>query len=107
MSGRFAVAPVREEELPELLELVRAYCAFYEAAPADADFDAVIRGRMVHDVAGHYNRSGVYQLLVNNEPSELITMSQPGAPVPEDADPSDENLRQTMAATVGQQGEGR
>jgi GNAT superfamily N-acetyltransferase len=43
VSGRFAVAPVREEELPELLELVRAYCAFYEAAPADADLLALSR----------------------------------------------------------------
>ena len=36
VSGRFAVAPVREEDLADLLPLVRAYCDFYEAAPADA-----------------------------------------------------------------------
>jgi nitrilase len=43
---------------------------------ADADFDACIRGRMVHDVAGHYNRSDVYRLLVNNSPSGLVFSSQ-------------------------------
>lgn len=43
---------------------------------ADADFEACIRGRMVHDVAGHYNRSDVYRLLVNNSPSGLVFSSQ-------------------------------
>jgi Zn-dependent M28 family amino/carboxypeptidase len=26
----------------------------------------------VHDVAGHYNRSDVYRLFVNNTPSQLV-----------------------------------
>ena len=43
MSGRFAVAPVTEEELSELLGLMRAYCDFYDAAPADADLLALSR----------------------------------------------------------------
>jgi len=43
VSGRFAIAPVREEELSDLLELVRAYCAFYDAAPADAGLLALSR----------------------------------------------------------------
>ncbi len=43
---------------------------------ADADFEACIRGRMVHDVAGHYNRPDVYRLLVNNNPSSLVFSPQ-------------------------------
>jgi GNAT superfamily N-acetyltransferase len=43
VSGRFAVAPVTEEELSELLGLMRAYCDFYDAAPADADLLALSR----------------------------------------------------------------
>jgi len=43
VTGRFAVERVREEDLSELLELMRAYCAFYEAAPADADLLALSR----------------------------------------------------------------
>ena len=39
---------------------------------ADVDFEACIRGRLVHDVAGHYNRSDVYRLFVNNAPSQLV-----------------------------------
>jgi aliphatic nitrilase len=39
---------------------------------ADADFEACIRGRLVHDVAGHYNRPDVYRLLVNNAPNGLV-----------------------------------
>jgi hypothetical protein len=39
---------------------------------ADADFEACIRGRLVHDVAGHYNRPDVYRLLINNAPSGLV-----------------------------------
>jgi nitrilase len=39
---------------------------------ADVDFVECIRGRYVHDVSGHYNRTDVYQLRINNEPSELI-----------------------------------
>jgi GNAT superfamily N-acetyltransferase len=40
---RFAIAPVREADLDDLLPLLRAYCAFYEAAPADADLHALSR----------------------------------------------------------------
>jgi GNAT superfamily N-acetyltransferase len=29
------IAPVREEDLPDLLPLMRAYCDFYEVAPSD------------------------------------------------------------------------
>ena len=79
---------------------------------ADADFDAVIRGRMVHDVAGHYNRSGVYQLLVNNEPSELITMSQPesqpDSPEPQDSGGAfDPNPRLATVTALSADGEQR
>jgi GNAT superfamily N-acetyltransferase len=40
---RFAIARVREEDLADLLPLMRAYCAFYESAPADADLLALSR----------------------------------------------------------------
>jgi nitrilase len=40
---------------------------------ADADFDACIRARFVHDFAGHYNRSDVYQLRVFTQSSDLVT----------------------------------
>jgi len=39
---------------------------------ADVDFVECIQGRYVHDVSGHYNRSDVYQLHVNNQRSDLI-----------------------------------
>jgi hypothetical protein len=39
---------------------------------ADVDFVECIRGRYVHDVSGHYNRTDVYQLRINNESSDLI-----------------------------------
>ncbi len=34
---------VREEDLPDLLPLVRAYCDFYEVAPSDEDLLALSR----------------------------------------------------------------
>lgn len=40
---------------------------------ADADFEACIQARMVVDFAGHYNRSDVYRLTVDNAPRELVT----------------------------------
>lgn len=40
---------------------------------ADVDLQECIRGRLLHDVAGHYNRSDVYRLLVNNVPSPLVS----------------------------------
>jgi len=43
---------------------------------ACADFDACIRGRMVHDFAGHYNRPDIYRLLVNNRPSALVGIAE-------------------------------
>ena len=46
---------------------------------ADVDFEACIRGRLVHDVAGHYNRSDVYRLFVNNAPTQLVAAGADGA----------------------------
>jgi nitrilase len=42
---------------------------------ADVDFDACIRARLIHDFGGHYNRSDVYQLFVNNTPSKLVSFA--------------------------------
>jgi len=44
---------------------------------ADVDLEACIRGRLLHDVAGHYNRPDVYRLLVNNAPAPLVSPSAP------------------------------
>lgn len=40
---------------------------------AEVNLDDCTRARLVIDMAGHYNRSDVYQLHVNNEPRELVT----------------------------------
>lgn len=45
---------------------------------ADTEPDMVIRGRFVHDFAGHYNRPDIYQLRVAREPKELIHRELPG-----------------------------
>lgn len=42
-AGDFTIAPVTEEDLGELLELMRAYCDFYDTAPADAALLALSR----------------------------------------------------------------
>jgi nitrilase len=39
---------------------------------ADVDLEATVRGRLVHDVGGHYNRADVFQLTVNRAPSRLL-----------------------------------
>jgi nitrilase len=41
----------------------------------DADFDACIRARFLHDFAGHYNRPDIYQLLVTNTRPELVSVA--------------------------------
>ncbi|AUI53680.1 carbon-nitrogen hydrolase family protein [Arthrobacter crystallopoietes] len=41
---------------------------------ADADFDACIRARLLHDFAGHYNRPDVYQLVVNHSQPKLVSI---------------------------------
>jgi GNAT superfamily N-acetyltransferase len=43
VTARFAIGRLREEDLPELLGLMRAYCDFYEASPADAELLALSR----------------------------------------------------------------
>lgn len=55
------VARVREEDLPDLLPLMRAYCDFYEAAPSDEGLLALSRALL-----GDPLREGV-QLLARQE----------------------------------------
>lgn len=42
---------------------------------ADIDLSACARTKLVQDFAGHYNRSDVYRLLVNNQDSELVSVT--------------------------------
>jgi len=67
VSGRFAIAPVREEELSDLLELVRAYCAFYDAAPADAGLLALSRALLADP-----EREGVQLLARDRERRDAV-----------------------------------
>lgn len=39
---------------------------------AEVDLDACITARMLHDVSGHYNRSDVYQLVIDDRPAPLV-----------------------------------
>lgn len=55
------IAPVTEGDLPELLPLVRAYCDFYEVAPADEDLLALSRALIADP-----EREGV-QLIARDE----------------------------------------
>ena len=50
-------------------------------AYADADLEMTIRGRLVQDFGGHYNRPDVLRLLVNDSAAELVTrIGGDGAP---------------------------
>lgn len=42
---------------------------------ADIDIAACTRAKLGRDFAGHYNRSDVYRLLVNNEHSDLVSVT--------------------------------
>jgi GNAT superfamily N-acetyltransferase len=46
----YAIARVREEDLSELLPLIRAYCDFYDTAPADAELLALGRALLADPV---------------------------------------------------------
>src|SRR5688500_8393284 len=59
---RFAISRVREEDLAELLPLVRAYCDFYAAAPPDADLLA-----LSHALLADPEREGVQLLARDRE----------------------------------------
>jgi aliphatic nitrilase len=39
---------------------------------ADADLEATLRGRFVHDFGGHYNRADIFRLLVNTGSASLL-----------------------------------
>ena len=57
------IAPVREEDLPDLLPLLRAYCDFYEVAPSDDGLLAMARALLADP-----QREGV-QLLARDDAS--------------------------------------
>lgn len=50
---------------------------------ADVDLNACLRSRLVIDMGGHYNRSDVYQLTVNNVPRPLVSVTGSDVRVPE------------------------
>lgn len=56
-----AIQPVTEEDLPELLGLVRLYCDFYEVQPADEALLAMSRSLLANP-----EREGM-QLIARNE----------------------------------------
>lgn len=41
---------------------------------ADVDLGACVRSRLINDMGGHYNRSDVYRLTVDNRPAPLVTL---------------------------------
>ncbi|MBO0875356.1 MAG: carbon-nitrogen hydrolase family protein, partial [Pseudonocardia sp.] len=66
---------------------------------ADVNLEDCIRGRLLHDVAGHYNRSDVYRLLVNNAPSPLVSPLVPvNGAIPAVAEPVDGTVQPASAA---------
>jgi aliphatic nitrilase len=40
---------------------------------ADVDLESCVRGRLIHDFGGHYNRADVFQLQIHDGPSSLLT----------------------------------
>ncbi len=60
------IAPAREQDLEELLPLMRAYCDFYETAPSDADLLALSRAQIADP-----QREGV-QLLARDAGGEAV-----------------------------------
>lgn len=46
---------------------------------ADADLEETLRGRLLHDVGGHYNRPDVFRLHVNPQDADLVTRDTSGS----------------------------
>lgn len=63
----------------------------------DTNPDMVIRGRFVHDFAGHYNRPDIYQLRVKMEPDVLVSRQ---AVISSSSAHPDEKRRQDGSAQV-------
>jgi GNAT superfamily N-acetyltransferase len=61
LAGGFTIATAREEDLADLLPLLRGYCDFYEVAPSDADLLALCRALLADP-----DREGV-QLLARRD----------------------------------------
>jgi nitrilase len=65
---------------------------------AEVDLDDCVRGRILHDVAGHYNRSDVYRLFVDNRPAPLVSQNRGATEWAEPLDPVGEPLVSATAS---------
>ena len=56
---------------------------------ADLNLEAIIAGKFIHDVTGHYNRFDIFTLRVDRRPRQpLVSVDSPGATIEESLRPA-------------------